>query len=329
MTTSFGHTLGRGWRAALALLLLAAPLYFAAGCQYDLTGNPDVSLLTVHVAPDSAVVPLGGSLALTATVTGAMSDPTITWVVEGAGNGTVVGSGLTAIYSAQGINPMRLPPFVRVRAVPNEDPSRYVVCTIYLSIPQYDRPDDTAFVASPMFVRLLSNHTQTFALDTLSTSLPLGPVTWSVLSGPGTIAADGTYTPPATVVDSTIAIVRATLVADTSVHSDATVLLLDARDSLVCFSRDVLPVLSGACGTSGCHDATKHAGGYNFLTYSGTISGIRRAGGLTGARNSRLYKAITQFNASSRMPPPPSPAMTPVQVLTIGRWIDEGALDCQ
>jgi hypothetical protein len=76
---------------------------------------------------------------------------------------------------------------------------------------------------------------------------------------------------------------------------------------------------------SGCHDAVKKAAGYDFNTYAGTAPSLHAR----NARSSKLYTSITQFNANSRMPPPPAPAFGQAQVLKIGQWIDEGASDCQ
>ncbi len=311
----------RTWKTLFAFFLVAFA-FRSAGCQFDITGNPDVNLVTVHVSPDSAAVPMGGQLTLTATVKGYLADGTVTWLVDGSNKGTIVANGLTAIYTAPGAV---FPPEITIRVIPNEDPTRYVLCHLFVYPPADVTPEDTSFTVSPHAVRLLTGKSQQFTIDTVTFSTTVGPITWSLVSGPGDISATGVYTAPSTSDDSTVAVIRATSVLNPAVYSDARIILLKNTDSLLCFTRDVLPIVSGSCGMSNCHDAAKKAGGYDYNTYSGMIKSVK----VGSARSSRMYTAMTQFNAASRMPPPPANALTPNQVLTIGKWINDGALDCQ
>jgi hypothetical protein len=307
-----------GWRPIVAVAFVFFVLR-SAGCQFDITGNPDVKLLIVHVSPAIAVVPVNGRLVLTATITGSQQSSGITWTVIGSNNGRIDGNGLTATYYAPSA-PATFPALpIEIRAVPDEDPTRYATCRVQLFTSQ-----DTSFTISPDTVLLLTNQTQQFSIDTISP--PISGIHWSLVSGPGSITENGLYSPPASVdSDRTIAIVRATSINNTAVFSTAMITLDSATDSLLCFTRDVLPVLSGSCGNSGCHDFGTHAAGYDFNTYSGTMASVKG----TTARSTRLYNSIIQYDANSRMPKPPAPALTPNQVRIIGRWIDEGALDCQ
>jgi hypothetical protein len=127
------------------------------------------------------------------------------------------------------------------------------------------------------------------------------------------------------VIDSTFVTVRASSAQDASIYSEATIVLHNYTDSLICFSRDILPILSGSCGTSGCHDAATHKGNYNAQTYEGTLAVVKPG----DARSSRLYIRLIDFNATSRMPPPPQTALPQMQIMKIGQWIDQGAIDCQ
>jgi len=291
--------------------------YLLAGCQYTIDGNPDIDLTEVHVSPVRAVVPVSGTLALSATVLGFSHTGTVSWSVEGANNGTIVTNGLNAIYTAPAVL-NALPMIVNIRVTSDEDQSRSVVCPV--SVINFL---DTAFSVSPDTLTLLTNATQQFSLDSI-TMLP--QVRWEIASGPGTINNAGLYTPPVTIdSDSVQATVRAVSTVDNTVFSESVITLLKASDSLLCFTRDILPTLSASCGASGCHNAGKS--GFGALTYSGTVNGQNVKPG--NARGSRLYQAIIQFDANTRMPPPPQPAMPQAQVLKIGQWINEGASDCQ
>ncbi|GEM_PF-997742 len=316
----------RGKRTVLLLSLLffiVQTSYVLSGCQYTINGNPDVELVEVHVSPVSAVVPQRGSLVLSATVLGFSNTGTVTWSIEGANDGTIVPNGLTAVYTAS----VGLPTTVNIRITSDEDANRYVVCPVTIVI-----PTDTAFALSPDSVTLLtsnsiSNNAQQFTLDTLTDQSPIPAIRWEVASGPGTIDPNGLYTPPASIdSDGVSATVRAVSTLDNTVFSQATVILRNASDSIRCFTRDILPLLSGSCGASGCHDAGGR-GGFTALTYTGTVNGRNVLAG--DARGSRLFQAIIDFNANTRMPPPPQPMLPPNQVLTIGQWINEGAIDCQ
>lgn len=90
-----------------------------------------------------------------------------------------------------------------------------------------------------------------------------------------------------------------------------------------CFARDILPVLVSRCGTSGCHDATTRQDGYNFTSFSTTLS-VVRPGNPDG---SKLYEAITDDDPEDRMPPAGEPQLTFAEIDSIGKWISYGALN--
>lgn len=99
----------------------------------------------------------------------------------------------------------------------------------------------------------------------------------------------------------------------------------DPQGALFCFSRDVHPILTSNCGTSGCHDAATHEEGYNFTSYETTIA----KGVISGnANQSKIYKVITTSqNEDDFMPPSPRSPLTNEQISAIKKWIDEGIKD--
>jgi hypothetical protein len=299
---------------------------YLTGCQYTIDGNPDIDLTEVHVSPVAATVSFnggsltltGGRLMLTASVLGFSSSANVTWSVDGTNMGTIIANGSSAIYTA----PPILTSFneiANIRVTSVEDPNRSVICPVSII-----SPTDTAFSVAPSSVTLLTNSVQQFLLDTFTTQSAIPPVRWEATSG--SISDSGVFTAPATITaDSLQIVVRAISMLDSTVFSQSTITILNSADSSLCFTRDILPMLSANCGISGCHDATTRAAGDNYTTYEGTLHAVERG----NARSSRLFTAITQFNVNSRMPPPPAPAMAPNQVLKIGQWINEGAIDCQ
>lgn len=90
-----------------------------------------------------------------------------------------------------------------------------------------------------------------------------------------------------------------------------------------CFTRDILPVLVSRCGSTGCHDAATHREGYNFTSYSTTLSAVRP----WNPAGSKLFEAITDDNSGDRMPPAGMPQLTAAEIDSIGKWISYGALN--
>jgi hypothetical protein len=295
------------WYSSLLVLALA-------GCQYSISGNPDVNLVAVHVSPIAATLPVNGKLQLNASLGGSTSG--VSWSITSAKQDSIVSNGLSAMYYA---------PFAErstsIRATSNETGSRYAETAITIVFPE----NDTMFAVSPSAVTMLTGATIQFFIDTMTTTEAIPSVQWSLISGPGSITSEGLYVSPSTVIsDSTIAVIQATSSVDTAVHSIAQIVLLRSEDSIKCFTRDVLPILNANCGMTGCHNQDGK-GGLNVLTYQGTMKSVVPG----DARRSRLYTAITKFNDFERMPPPPASVLSPSAVLTIGQWIDQGAKDCQ
>jgi Planctomycete cytochrome C len=307
---------------ALISYFIIQTSYLLSGCQYTIDGNPDIDLTEVHVSPVTATVVTNGKLILTASVLGFSNTAAVTWSIDGGVNminGTITPNGSSATYLAPALLTSRTQVAI-ITVTSDEDANRSVNDTISIV-----SATKAAFGASPDSVTLLTNAIQQFSLDTIFPNTP-PLLRWEIVSGSGSISDSGLYTAPASIAsDGVQTVIRAISIADSTVFSQCTITLLNSSDSMLCFTRDILPFLSASCGMSSCHDQTTHAGGYNFNTYEGSIGSVRRS----DAQSSRLFTAITQFNVNTRMPPPPQPALGPNQVLKIGEWINEGAVDCQ
>lgn len=92
----------------------------------------------------------------------------------------------------------------------------------------------------------------------------------------------------------------------------------------VYFINEILPLINSNCATTGCHNAISHKEGV-VLTDYGNIRGYVAP---FNAGNSKLYKVCVK-SGSDRMPPPPMPALTELQLSKITKWINQGALNNQ
>ena len=92
------------------------------------------------------------------------------------------------------------------------------------------------------------------------------------------------------------------------------------KGDVVCFSRDLLPVLSSSCGVTGCHDQTTHKDGYIVTSYSSIMSNLVKAGSPT---SSKLYTSVK----NNSMPPGSYTKLTQAVKDSIFNWIKNGALN--
>jgi ribosomal protein S16 len=100
------------------------------------------------------------------------------------------------------------------------------------------------------------------------------------------------------------------------------------KSDTVCFSQDILPLLSSSCAKAGCHDAVTAAEVYQITSYQNI--GLNRNLVKPGSYNeSKLYRVLIA-GGEDRMPPPPQPPLTQAQIDKIKKWISDGALnsDC-
>lgn len=297
----------RNWRPLTIVMLFLATAW-AIGCEYSVTSNPDVSLVSVSLTPTQATLGPEGKLTVTASIAQALYDSTLTWQLVG-GLGTLTVTGHTAIYTAPSvIDPS--PSTVQIIVRANEDTTRTAVCTITLT--NNTTSSNGIVTINPMSVSITPGTTQQFFAAG-------GAVRWKMISGPGSVSSDGLYSAPASIAQEEIAVIQATLAADTSAWAQATVAI--SNDTLLCFSRDVLPIFGSSCTMDGCHDATTREAGFNFSQYADIRRGVEPG----NARASRIYNVISTFNLNDRMPPPPHAALTSNQIRIIGNWINQGA----
>jgi uncharacterized membrane protein len=148
-------------------------------------------------------------------------------------------------------------------------------------------------------------------------------VNWQLLSGPGTLSAQGLYIAPASITGSSAtAIVKAIAQADTSVWAEATVTISAPADTTPCFQAMVLPIIVSNCTMSGCHSSGSGGELRDLTTYSG-IMGYVKAG---NASSSKLYRIISSSGSGGDvMPPAPRAKLTADQIALIARWINDGA----
>ena len=207
-----------GTRRAPLAVLLAATASCAAGCAGGSNGGaapspvpPAAPPVSVSVAPPSASVILGDSVAFSATVTGA-ANTSVTWSV----NGVPGGSSAMGVVSASGMYqaPAILPSAATVQVQATSEAGT-VTANAAVRV-----TSDVRVQVTPATASLGPGGTQIFAATISSAGHPSAAVTWS-LSGPGctgtacgTIAADGTFTAPAALPSPPKVTVSATSVAD-------------------------------------------------------------------------------------------------------------------
>jgi hypothetical protein len=88
----------------------------------------------------------------------------------------------------------------------------------------------------------------------------------------------------------------------------------------VYFGNEIFPLINSTCATSGCHDATTHKEGVNLSTYDH----IKKYVVPGNAGKSKIYKVVTK-GGEEKMPPPPNPAWTTLQINRLKTWIEQGA----
>jgi len=95
----------------------------------------------------------------------------------------------------------------------------------------------------------------------------------------------------------------------------------DYVNPLACFSRDILPVLTSKCGTSGCHDQNTHKEGYVFTSYTSTMTAVKPG----NPGDSKLYEVIKYATGEEKMPPVGKTQLTTAEIDSIRNWISYGA----
>ncbi len=88
----------------------------------------------------------------------------------------------------------------------------------------------------------------------------------------------------------------------------------------VYFQNTILPLIASGCTTSGCHDAVTRAEGIDLTGYNNIMGYVNTS----NPSNSKLYKVLVK-TGNERMPLPPLPAFTAVQINQVLTWINQGA----
>ncbi|WP_295801382.1 c-type cytochrome [Mucilaginibacter sp.] len=88
---------------------------------------------------------------------------------------------------------------------------------------------------------------------------------------------------------------------------------------IVCFQTDVLPLFQTYCASAGCHDAATQREELVLTSYANIMRGIRSK----NPNGSKYYTVIQEGS----MPPRNKPQLSTAQVATIGKWINQGALN--
>jgi hypothetical protein len=312
-------TINRSLRIGLVLVLVLWA-FRLTGCDYNITGNPVVSLVQVTLSPQTATIGTSSQLALTATIKNYLHDGSVSWEFVGSSVGQIAPSGLTATYTA----PAKMtvsPTFVTVLVRSVEDTSQHHQCVITITQGDTSGGNKINVTLTPLSVSLKPGGMQQF--NSTVTGTANAGITWKLVSGQGTISQSGLYQAPAAITTSIVtSIIQATAIADNSKWAQATIVIVAPADSTVCFSRDILPMLVSNCSMSGCHDP----GERDLTTYAGALRYVRAG----NASNSKLYTAVTQVNGDDRMPPAPRSVLSAAQIKLIGQWINEGATnrDC-
>lgn len=91
----------------------------------------------------------------------------------------------------------------------------------------------------------------------------------------------------------------------------------------VYFENDILPLITGSCAYSGCHDAASHKDGVVLDSYENIMNtGDVRAGNPGG---SELYEVLVESDPRKVMPEPPNAPFTQAQKDLVRKWIAQGA----
>ncbi|GEM_PF-389433 len=307
------------WKVVVAVFAVLFVLREAA-CDYTVLppkgGNGITGGISVSISPLTDSMATSTAVQLKATVSGWKSDSTVIWSMSDT-TGTLVATGNSATY----ISPAHLkasPTIVIVRAQSKEDTSRSGYCTITItSSGPIDTNIKVSIVLTPFSVTLQPGQSQQFQATVSNTANT--NISWKLVSGPGTLSAQGLYVAPASVGSSATAIVQATAQADTSVWAQATITIMPPADTTPCFQSLILPIITSNCTMSGCHSAGSNGDAEDLTTYSRIMRYVRAG----SASQSRLYTSITG-TGEDRMPKS-RPPLSPDQIALIARWINDGA----
>lgn len=108
-------------------------------------------------------------------------------------------------------------------------------------------------------------------------------------------------------------------------------IILEDRDSTkVYFVNDILPMLRSSCAVQGCHNANSPAANVNLTTYESIMSNVVRGDTIVHPFRSGisiLYRSLSSQDILVPMPTSSSYQLSPKDENSIGRWIQQGALN--
>ncbi len=200
--------------------------------------------VAITVSPTTASIKTGGTAQFSASVTGT-TNTGVTWSVV-SGGGTITSSGLyTAPASAA---------TATIKASSVADTTKSASATITVSAPV-----SVGVTVSPSSASIATGATQQFTASVSGTTNT--GVTWSVVSGGGTITSSGLYTAPASAATATI---KATSVADTSKSASATITVSASGSTTASYGNTGDPYNGGspdgsALLVSGCQTLSANA----------------------------------------------------------------------
>ncbi len=305
----------RHWRAIPPLIVLCA-LWGTWGCDHTTTPPPSTpptkhGPLTVSLLPTTDTLSLGTTLSLSATISGWATDSTVSWTIIGIGVapgttqaqlGSIACSGRSAVYTApSSLTASSL--LVRVRVRANEDTLSYTDCSVTILNTASHKP---TILVNPTALTLKPDQMQQFQA-TVYGSTNTG-VRWELVSGPGTLSANGLYLAPTVVPDSSeTAIIEALLLADTTIVTQATIKILYPGP---CFQTMIQPFFISNCTITGCHNPIDHIHSLDFTSYDGLMTTVVPG----DTAKSQLFQRITHIKRPSNE-----------QIAAVAQWILAGA----
>ncbi|MFN7985419.1 MAG: DUF1800 family protein [Vicinamibacterales bacterium] len=183
--------------------------------------------VTVSLSPTAVALPIGGSQAFTASLTGT-TNASLTWSVNGiAGGSSTVGTvNAAGVYIAPTVMPS--PATITVQAASVASPTSVGKATVTLQAPVKVSVTPTAASVAP-------GATQSFVASVTGSTNTA--VTWQVngvaggSASVGTISAAGLYTAPSSIPSPSTVSVRAVAAADTSAAAQAAVTVTQSTTS--------------------------------------------------------------------------------------------------
>ena len=276
-----------------ALWLFTLALVWVGG------GSAAQATITLTLVPSASSVALGGTLTLTATVSGT-SNTGLTWSVNGVTNGnsttgTLIGSGLTRTYTAPPVNcPSPNPVTFKIVSAADGTTSKTTSATV---------TDSIAVTLTPSTASLALGGTHVFTA-TLSGTTNAGLI-WSVNGVVNGNSKQGTLTgctsvaprtclytaPPINVPSPNPAVIRVASAADPGKYKSANLTVTDSIAVTLAPTSASLP-LSGTQVFTATLSGTTDTG--LIWSVNGIVNGSSTQGALSGCTSVRPARVFTR-----------------------------------